>query len=455
MTATTEASTSPRPGARRPAPLSGVYRFELLKLLSPWRVRLLLLAAWLGPAALVAVLGHQDTLPADTVFGRWMHTSGWAGSLVVLSFSGAWLLPLLTSLVAGDVFASEDRLGTWRHLLVAVRSARRIFLAKVLAGLSVVLVLVAGLGLSSVAGGLLSVAGRSLIGLDGQPLTPGAAAVRVLLAWLSVLTPTLALVAIGLLGSVMAGRSPIGLLLPVLVALALQVAQLLPLPVPVRLALPGYSFLAWRGLFTDPAQLAPLFIGQAVSLGWAVLATALAHRRFLRRDFTNPAHEGSGPRAVAGAVLALVAGPVLAAVVLAVAAPVSGSGIEPGKLDHSLARVFGHLYRRQAEELHRPAVTEEQLQVTAACLKGEGLVPDSGPGNGWRCTVTWHLPGITATGTAVYQLNVTADGRYAADGDGPNAVNGYFLVHTATGNVPNPLWQFDGLVDLLTAAPKG
>ena len=36
-------------------------------------------------------------------------------------------------MVAGDVFATEDRLGTWRHLLVAVRSPRRIFVAKVLA----------------------------------------------------------------------------------------------------------------------------------------------------------------------------------------------------------------------------------------------------------------------------------------------------------------------------------
>ena len=59
-----------------------------------------------------------------------MHATGWAGSLVVLGFAGSWVLPLLTSVVAGDVFASEDRLGTWRHLLVAVRSPRRIFVGQ-------------------------------------------------------------------------------------------------------------------------------------------------------------------------------------------------------------------------------------------------------------------------------------------------------------------------------------
>ena len=41
---------------------------------------------------------------------------------MVLAFACTWALPLLTSLVAGDVFAAEDRLGTWQHLLVAVRS---------------------------------------------------------------------------------------------------------------------------------------------------------------------------------------------------------------------------------------------------------------------------------------------------------------------------------------------
>ena len=74
-----------------------------------------------------------------------MHATGWAGPLVMLGFAGTWALPLLTSVVAGDVFAAEDRLGTWRHLLVAVRSPRRIFVAKALASLTVILLLVAGL----------------------------------------------------------------------------------------------------------------------------------------------------------------------------------------------------------------------------------------------------------------------------------------------------------------------
>src|SRR3954451_4834668 len=122
----------------RPTSVRRGYRFELIKLLAQWPVRLALLACWLGPALLVAVIGQQSSLPSDTVFGRWMGQSGWAGSLVVLAFCCSWVLPLLTSLVAGDVFAAEDRLGTWRHLLVAVRSPQRIFAAKALASLTVI-----------------------------------------------------------------------------------------------------------------------------------------------------------------------------------------------------------------------------------------------------------------------------------------------------------------------------
>jgi ABC-2 type transport system permease protein len=434
--------------ARRVSVARG-YRFELVKLVSQWRVRLLVLACWVAPALFVAGVSQQDMLPSDTLFGRWMHATGWAGPLVMLGFAGSWALPLLTSLVAGDVFASEDRLGTWRHLLVAVRSPARIFVAKSLASFTVILALVAGLAASSAVGGLAAVGNQPLVGLDGHLLAPGDAAGQVLLAWLCALAPTLALAAIGLLGSVALGRSSMGLLLPVLVALAMQVAQMLPLPVAVRLALPGYAFIAWNGLFTSPTQLAPLLISVAVSLAWAVLATALAYLLFVRRDFTNPAYDGSGRRAITVGLLPLAALTAVTVGVVAVATPSTGSGIQQGKVQKSLATVFAHLYRLQTRELHRPAVTEAQLRTTAACTKSDGQAAQEGAGNDWRCVVSWHLPGVAVTGTAIYQLDITSDGRFVADGDGPKEVNGYFLVRTSTGDAPNPLWQFDGNVELL------
>ncbi|MFI2200271.1 ABC transporter permease [Streptomyces sp. NPDC020192] len=454
MTATAVAP-APVAGAGRVSVARG-YRFELVKLVSQWRIRLLVLACWIAPALFVAGVSQQSTLPADTLFGRWMLATGWAGPLVILGFSGTWALPLLTSVVAGDVFASEDRLGTWRHLLVAVRSPRRIFAAKALASLTVILLLVAGLAASSTVGGLLAVGNHPLVGLDGHLLSPGDAAGKVLLAWVCVLAPTLALAGIGLLGSVALGRSPMGLLLPAVVALAMQVAQMLPLPVAVRLALPSWAFITWNGLFSSPAPLGPLVIGIVVSLMWAVTATAIAYLLFLRRDFTNSTVDGSGRRALTAGLLPLagLVG-VTVAVVAAVTGATTGSGIQQDKVQRSLATAFAHLYRMQTTQLHRPAVTEAQLRSTAACTKG-GVADDAqGAGNDWRCVVSWHLPGTQTTGQAIYQLDITADGRFVADGDGPKEVNGYFLVRTSTGDAPNPLWQFDGSVDLLSTSPKG
>jgi ABC-2 type transport system permease protein len=450
MTATIAAPASPD----RRIPVRRAYRFELVKQLSQWRLRLLILASWVVPAVLVSEVSRQSSLPADTVFGRWMHATGWAGSLVVLGFVGTYALPLLTSVVAGDVFSVEDRLGTWRHLLVAIRSPRRIFAAKALASLSVIMLVVAGLACSSVAG-VLVVGNRPLIGLDGHVLTPADAAGKVLIAWLCVLAPTLALAAIGLLGSVTLGRSPIGLLLPALAGLGMAGAQILPLPVAVRVALPSYGFIAWRGLFTSPAQLGALLVAIVVSLAWAAVATGLAYLLFLRRDFTSGSDHGLVRRVLAAGVLPLAALLALTTGVLAIADPAArGSGIDQRKLQRSVATVFAHLYVVQNEQLHRPRVTQAQLRVGASCDKNGGMIQPAGPGNGWRCVVTWHVPAVVgAVGQAIYQLDVTADGRYVADGDGPAQVNGYFLVRTPTGVASNPLWQFDGSVDLL--ATKG
>jgi ABC-2 type transport system permease protein len=457
MTATATAPTAPAETlAARPVSVARAFRFELVKQLSQWRVRLLILACWIGPALAVIVVSGQSTLPSDTLFGREMHATGWAGALVVLSFAGSWFFPLLTSVIAGDVFSAEDRLGTWRHLLVAVRSPRRIFLAKSLGSLTVLMMCLPGLAVSGIVGGLV-VGSRPLTGLDGHLLSPGDAAGKLLLAWLCALAPILAFAAIGLLASVIFGRSPIGLLLPAFGGLGMQLAsQVLPMPVAVRLALPSFAFLSWNGLFTSPLMLGPVLTGIVVSLAWAVVATALAYVLFIRRDFTSLANDGSMRRAITVGILPLVGVWVLSAGVVAAATGATGSGIDASKLQRSLATSFAHIYPVQSQIVNHLNVTAAQLRATASCTKGSGLVAQEGPGNDWRCYVDWHLPGVNdATGQAIYQLDVNANGRYVADGDGPNEVNGYFVVHTQWGDAPNPLWQFDGVVDLLAPTSKG
>jgi ABC-2 type transport system permease protein len=455
MTAT--ATTSPGDVlAPRTVSVARAYRFELVKLLTQWRVRILIALCWIGPAVTVVVVTKQGSVPADTLFGRQMQATGWAGALVVLSFAGSWFFPLLTSVVAGDVFSSEDRLGTWRHLLVAVRSPRRIFVAKSLASVTVLLLCIPGLAISGIVGGLV-VGSRLLAGLDGHPLSPADAAGRLLLAWLCVLAPILAFAAIGLLACVIFGRSPVGLLLAAFGGLGMLLASsVLPMPAAVRVALPSFAFLSWNGLFTSPPQLGSLIAGIAVSLAWAVTATALAYVIFVRRDFTSATNDGSVRRAITLGILPLLAVWALSAGVVAAVTGATGSGIDAGKLQRSLATSFGHLYVVQQQEVYHLTFTAEQLRTTASCTKGADLVAQEGPGNDWRCYVNWHIPGVNdATGQAIYQLDVDANGRYVADGDGPAEVNGYFVLHAPYGDAPNPLWQFDGLVDLLAPPSKG
>jgi ABC-2 type transport system permease protein len=121
-------------------------------------------------------------------------------------------------------------------------------------------------------------------------------------------------------------------------------------------------------------------------------------------------------------------------------------------VQRSVATAFASLYRVQTRALNRPDVTPAQLRATAACTKGGDQVAAEGPGNDWRCVVTWHLPDVPTAGSAIYQLDVNPLGRFTADGDGPKEVNGYFLVRTPAGDEPNPLWQFDGTIDLLPSS---
>ena len=164
--------------------------------------------------------------------------------------------------------------------------------------------------------------------------------------------------------------------MPALLALLLQIAQLLPLPVVVRIALPSYAFIAWRGLFTDPAQTGPFSSASpSASPGrwppprWPTGSSCAA---------TSPTWPTTGSAAAFSlrAVLPLAALLAVTVAVIAGATSASGSGIDKAKLDRSLATAFAHLYRMQTGELHRPDVTEAQLRTSAACDKGGSRVDD-------------------------------------------------------------------------------
>src|SRR5262249_31160894 len=167
----------------------------------------------------------QNAVPADTLFGRWATTTGFATSLTVLGFAGSLGLPFLAGVLAGDVFSSEDRYGTWKTILTRSRTRDEIFVGKTVAAFASATVAVLVLGVSSLLSGVVLVGSSPLVGLSGQLV--GHAAWLVLASWAYTVLPTLVYVSLALLLSVVSRSGIVGVLGPTVVGLVMQLLALL------------------------------------------------------------------------------------------------------------------------------------------------------------------------------------------------------------------------------------
>ena len=257
---------------------------ECAKLARQAKVQVVLVACAIGPFAFAAALRVQSSMPEDTLYGRAVKESGFALSLVVLGFAALWVLPLLTSVVGGDVFSADDRFGTWKTVLTRSRSRSEVFAGKVTAALSFSVIALAVLAASSVAAGVFVIGSGPLVSLTGTLLPPSRALTRVALAWTSVLPPMIGLTALAVALSVATRNSAAGIGLPVVVALTMQLYALIDGPELVRRVLITTAFGAWHGLLAEPPYHGPLVYGTTVSCGYAVVSLAIAFRILQRRD---------------------------------------------------------------------------------------------------------------------------------------------------------------------------
>jgi ABC-2 type transport system permease protein len=279
-------STEPRTSRRRGGTWA-VYRCELAKLAGQIRIRVAVALCLLVPFAFAAALGTQDGTPDDILFGRWVHTSGYAVPLVVLGFVSQWLLPALTGIVAGDLFASEDHFGTWATMLTRSRSRSEIFAGKTFAAMTYAIVVVVLLAVSSLTAGVLLLGDRPLADLSGVLVGSGAWTWLVLACWAAVLPPVMAFTAFGLLVSVATRNSAIGIAVPVVAGLLAQLAAMAGPPAYVGVLLPATSFRAWHGLLTSPPYAGPLIGGLAVSAAYTVVCLTVAYALLWRRDLAG------------------------------------------------------------------------------------------------------------------------------------------------------------------------
>ena len=273
---------------RRTAPRSGgvgsVWVLETAKLARQLRVRMATAVCLIAPFLLVLAVRVQDSTPSDTLFGQWLHQSGFALPMVMVAFMGQWVLPLLASVVAGDIFSAEDHYGTWKTVLTRSRTRGQIFAGKVLAAAAYVIFELVLLAAGSLLAGLL-LGARPVVGLSGQLVPAGRAATLVLTAWATQLPPLLGFCALALLLSIVTRSSPVGIGVPLILGLVMQLASMLNLPGLLAGALLSTPFGAWHGLWVQHPFYGPLREGLLTSAAWTVICGVSAWFLFARRSF--------------------------------------------------------------------------------------------------------------------------------------------------------------------------
>jgi ABC-2 type transport system permease protein len=267
--------------------LTAVLRWEIRKLRAQYRARAVLIGAVLAPIPVVVIIHGQSRPPKDTLFGRFATDNGFALALLVLGFASQWVLPLLTAVVAGDVFASEDQHGTWKTVLTRSTSRTQLFWAKTLAagGFAVTMLLL--LAASTIAASLLIVGHQPVAGLSGQVIPAGTALSLVAGAWVSMLPGTLAFTCLAILLSVWSRNPAVGIAVPVVLGMVMQLVGALGGVETIRPFLVTTAFESWHGLLTHPRFTGPLVDGLLVSAAWSVVSLALAFAVLRRRDITG------------------------------------------------------------------------------------------------------------------------------------------------------------------------
>lgn len=270
----------------RRAGTGAAYRWEIIKLAALVRTWAMLIGCLVAPPIVVAILRSQRP-PADTLFGRLIHQSGYAVPLLLLGFLIQWVFPLLTSLVAGDIFASEDQHGTWKTVLTRSVSRAQLFWAKALAAVTFAVAVFVVLAASSIASSLLLVGHQPLTGLTGQTIASGPALGLVAAAWLSTLPALIGFTALSILLSVRTRNPALGVVGPVVIGLAMGLLGSVSGIGLLRRALLTTPLESWHGLFTATPFTGPLVQGVVVSAVWTGVCLALAYSSLRRRDITG------------------------------------------------------------------------------------------------------------------------------------------------------------------------
>ena len=261
-----------------------IYKWEIVKLLAQKRTYLGLGSAMAVPLIFVIVLVLQSGGPNDVPLGRYIRDTGLATPFVVLFFMSIWGFPLITALVAGDIVSSETQHGTLKTILTRSRDRGEIFLGKVFASLTYVLVIVFAMGLVGTIAGSIAWGFHPLTSLSGTRVSAGHGLALLAASLALYVLPLAGIAAFALFLSTLTRNSAASVVGALMWALLMQLLGVLPGTESIRPYLLGTQFEAWHGFLRIPADWAPVFRALWVCAIYVVMPLVAAYVVFLRRD---------------------------------------------------------------------------------------------------------------------------------------------------------------------------
>ena len=267
--------------------MTAVYRWELAKLLAQKRTYLGLGAAMLVPLIFVTVLQFKSGGPTDVPLGRYIRDTGLAVPFVALFFMSFWAFPLITSLVAGDVVASETHNGTLKTILTRSRERGEVFAGKVLATFTYTAAVVTAMATVGLVAGGLAWGFNPLTSLSGTKVSTSHGLALLAASIAVYLRPLGAVACFALMLSTVTRNSAASVVGSLMWALLMQLISVLPGTEGARPYLLATQFEAWHGFLRIPADWAPVVRAAWVCSIYALIPLGVAYVVFLRRDVTE------------------------------------------------------------------------------------------------------------------------------------------------------------------------
>ncbi len=274
-----------RARTRRPSTLT-VYRWELRKLISQKRTYLGLGLIVVLPLLFVVVedIHQRHQRGGESVFASEITRSGLATPVLMLTFLVLFMLPLVASLVAGDVVANEDGNGTLKTILTRSVDRGQVFAAKALAAITYATVAVYLSTTVATAAGVASWGFHSLTSLSGTVVSAPEALLLVVASDAVYLIPLFAVASIGLLLSTATRNSAAAVVGTIGFVILLDIVSAIPGLEGIHPYLLTQQFEAWQGLLRTPTDWAPIAHSAWLCALYAIPALCAGYLVFLRRD---------------------------------------------------------------------------------------------------------------------------------------------------------------------------